>query len=61
MTHTDYLEAHHELTNKALSELAIRHGKQDYEGATELLTQLRAKLSDMWTKYMGDASRTVAP
>lgn len=61
MTREDYLDQFHELTNKILPEIAIRHGRGDHEEAADLLTRLRAKQSDMWTSYMEQANAAVAP
>lgn len=61
MTNEEYLESYHELTMKVLPEIAIRLGRGDNADATDLLTQLQAKQSDMWTNYMEQANSAVNP
>lgn len=61
MTNTEYLEAYHALVDKILPEIAIRLGRGDSADAADLLTKLQAKLSDMWTAYMAQASAVVKP
>lgn len=61
MTHAEYLEAFHELTNTVLPEIALRQGRGDHDQATDLLTQLRAKQSDLWSQRVVTAQEGVNP
>lgn len=61
MTNTDYLEQYATLTNKYLPEVALMLGRGDADSATNLVTLLQTKLSDLWTSYMAQASAAVAP
>jgi hypothetical protein len=61
MTREVFLDQYYELTNKVLPEIAIRLGRGDYQEGADLLTQLQAKTSDMWTSYSAQASAAVAP
>lgn len=61
MTHEQYLEAHHELSNAALAEIALMLGREDFADATTATTNLRTMLDDLWAQRVAVAEREVAP
>lgn len=61
MDHPTYLEQFNDIVTKVLPEVALMQGRGDHESATQLVTQLRAKLDDMWSQRVADAERGVAP
>lgn len=61
MTHDQYLEQHHELSNAGLSEIALMLGRGDYDDATTATTTLRALLDDLWEQFRAVAERAVNP
>jgi hypothetical protein len=61
MTHAEYLEQHHELSNAGLSEIALMQGRGDYDDATTGITNLRAMLDALWELRRAAAEREVAP
>lgn len=61
MTHADYLEQHHELSNAALGEIALMLGRQEYADATTAVTNLRSLLDALWEERRATAEREVAP
>lgn len=61
MTHAEYLERHHELSNQGLTVIAFKLGQQQYEEATTATTNLRTMLDDLWEQRRLAAGREVAP
>lgn len=61
MTHDQYLERYHEMTSKALSEIALLHGKEEWEEAAAYLTALRQAQDKLWDQFRAQASAGVKP
>lgn len=61
MDHATYLDRYEALTSAAMSELALLHGRGDWEAATTYLTGLRAAQDALWEAYRASASQQVKP
>lgn len=61
MTHDQYLEQHHELSNAALAEIALMQGRGEHEDAATAVTTLRALTDALWEQRRATAEREVAP
>lgn len=61
MTHEQYLEQHHELSNAGLSAIALMLGREEVDDATTALTNLRAALDALWQEHVALVAREVNP
>jgi hypothetical protein len=48
LEHTAYLEAHHELTDAALTDIAEMMGRDDFEAARDKVTTTRQATDALW-------------
>lgn len=61
MTHAAYLERYVEITTPALAEIALLHGRGEFDEATAYLTALRTALDALWEQFKDVASAGVNP
>ena len=50
LDHNAYLEAHHELTDAALTDIALMLGRDDFEAAREKVTETRQATDALWAQ-----------
>jgi hypothetical protein len=61
MDHLTYLETYLDLTNKALGEIALLHGREDWTDAADAVTKLRADQDALWDRFRASAQQGVNP
>lgn len=61
MDHITYLERYLALTDPALAEIAIQHGREDWPSAVAGLTALRAAQDALWETFKDSAQQGVNP
>lgn len=59
MTHADYLEQHHELSNAGLTEVGLMLAAERYTDATTATTNLRAMLDALYDQRMISAGQGI--
>jgi hypothetical protein len=59
--HGAYLEAAHESTHRNLAIIQLRMARGDYDGATDLMKQLRDHLDTLWDQFKDAADKGVRP